>query len=850
MSKSPTSVSVSPTATSASPTSISYIPPVSPSPAVRASTSPSAKLVASETQTPLQVARANAGKPLLRITDGEGNVVAYASYGVLVTKQQYDQLAQEREVTRIEGQVREYPTSRKDLPGRFYLQLPTRELVTFSSRSQALVFIRQLVAGTAQTYTARGFAFPSRSAASAYANQEARESRYQAGVTVAHAREQNQAAQASELASLLKQYPGATVTKLPIESYSGPIGPGLPAAKPLGVTGYEYLITTKNATQPAADANLNAPVFSLNYLPQLGPLGMFLTGIYRAPGLDYQVSLRLLQASRGPPSASGFGEYLAAQGVAGLASFLGYAPIGGPPELYIGEAAGIVAQFGVGTALIGAGSRALQASTRVASIAKYIGSYDIPLVETIIGRSVTVGDITSSLARFVEGYGVVGRVAVRGAAGAGVGAAYATLTGGNVEESAGISGALIGLGPEAPSVVRGIASRLPQNVLFSLTGQEPERLLYSITSYLFGPAVGSSETALEEFPEGAFVRLAPGLSVETEAKLLTEMPAAQVDILLGENVRLTGGVVVAGRTASAGLGFTEEEASALALRNLPEAAVSEDIFKPMTQEQVDRYLAENLPRPYLIGQFRTFRSLDIPEAAPTGSAEGSYISGPDLRTTEEKDIEALRMQYLTQKASESYITRLAGRASLGEPTLEFFALPPGVMGISRARSAQGIDLVQLVGLDQASTLAFRSLQPTAQAFNLRSMTTELVKPATSEETRALTGVSLAEATTTIQAARFAFAEMTLFDTAYSGEIKLFPPVGIPDSLGRRRRIKHQGRLFRDIEFRNLVSENLAASFGDVGLALASEDIFGRRGRTPLRRRTGRKSDFEELVGVG
>jgi hypothetical protein len=252
------------------------------------------------TETPQEVAERNASVPFLTITDQSGDVVAYAEDGVVVSKAQFDADVEKEAQAALQQQLLSEvaptrPTVVREGVGTRIVQPPgpleltfenttgASQTVYFSSKEEAAAFVSSLVAGKAQAYALAGAEFGSSSSASAYAkilsaslSSAELGAPSQPGYTYGG---QTYSSVQELLDAVSAANPGAAVTPVYLTTdstgYTGLYGPFIGPTKQGPLYGVEI---TKGPSSTVA------PV-GTNYLPQLGLLGKFLTGVYRTPEL-------------------------------------------------------------------------------------------------------------------------------------------------------------------------------------------------------------------------------------------------------------------------------------------------------------------------------------------------------------------------------------------------------------------------------------------------------------------------------------------------------------------------------------------------------------------------------------
>lgn len=731
--------------------------------------------------------------------------------------------------------------------GKYVLVLPNGSEVYFASMADARSFITTLVAnGTAPTYSVGGLSFGSKVSAQAYYSAT-----YGSQATVTGGRYTFQGKSFSSIpdieAYLQSEYPGATITPV--------YGKATPAQLRSAVGNeFDSLVTGFSITQPSP---VQAQAVSHPYGDPFGILsGAFSAEFNFFAGLGQQVRGGLVKAGYTPPAYFDVSQTQAVSQAVG--SFAAYAFPGGPIAHLVSYPSEPLSQKGLDV-VFGA------VSVFGPAVALRVGSAVLPIARPLI--PVLFGELQAGAGVVMGGKSVLGFGAE---ARSPIGILENFLFGTALASGAGIVRYARASYDVFATPTREFAGTTETPLLSRYTAPtelgEPE-FAGSPGRLLAVKGQGYSSIFVEETGDvttsGAVVK---GVSVRTESDILESSLLSQQDLArltnLGESdfvsfLESRAPVRVAG--AEGNVRFSE------AFNEAVRKGEGETFASPERAQEVEDMLATTEQR--------------------QASGQATVLLAPQEQAAVESplsDQTSLLDQAITESRVQAQVRIAAARAAArgqGEDVYTLLAVPPGVALPARVTATKST-FTELLATRASPSAGARA---STEMDTLTSMTpgTDLLSSSLS---LGRTATSLAEvqgaSSITIPAQREQPLQVQLEDLSlYQGSILetelglreaaltaqlteqatlqteeptqrsvLLPSVA---SVERRRGRTRRRARFADYSIRNIVSENIAESFGAFGLTLAEEDVFGRR--TSMHTKGGKarrqRSDFEELIGL-
>jgi hypothetical protein len=905
---SPTSMSASPTSVNYRPPPVSPYPATKPSPSVRLvqTQETPAQTATRNADVPFLQITDSSGNVVAYAEYGK--LVTQQQFESDATAAYQSQLiSQVKPVVNTPQMYR----SGSELPGKYYLNV-NGEGIYFNSKEEANQFIKDYVSGNASTYSVGGYAFGSRPAADTYSQAHlvymmqlaspgtgniARGVSSDALLTASGYlyEGRNFADEPSLQAYIQSQYPGATVT--PNYSASG-----------LGKSGQEAKLLGFTITQTAAKPSGEGPFSYLtSFFTGLFMAGASLGTLVGTGGKSSAVNLTAEQSERlGMVTASAaylsLGEAIAASAIIAPATLIGAAIGAGFQELSTGGKASPVsilesAAVGSTFSLVGYGaSLAVLRGAAVYAGAEYPGSaYAAGFLRTLSGAGLKAATLrglygaTINVGLTLPFSRDITQLSESAAIGGAFGAFGPGLFG-SVRTGLGLGGVKL---EEVPSAV------VKEELGYTAKGGETPRVYESEP---IGKLGGRSLEVIGD------VTVNPAPVEVLESQLVGKGPVELAHATLKPFYEAKGETLLTG-ASEMGRGF-RQSAESLGLYFAPSdtpsviriyggyigvgegysGEVPKIIFggKPSViavEESITGEFAPRLGESPLDVTRRTFggeysgkvglpvenyfgASEERQAVTPTAfeSRAGVSYPGTILRTL------GVTQGFYVQEMPEGLLGSIPGlrsvlarytfaKLTLGElepvgPSPTSMKTIPSGYNTSRSTFSARSMLISSGFLSQYSgmlssapsvsvlSVSSRTGSPSASR---SSMSSALSKPSVSELSissgfssvfSSLVSISSSPPSSPPLSPPYSPPSSPPLSPLYSPPYS--PPLSLGPELRRTRRRKSKQR-YRNIIFRNLVSENLAATFGDVGLELAEEDIFSVGGR---------KSEFEELVGLG
>jgi hypothetical protein len=700
-----------------------------------------------------------------------------------------------------------------------------QKTVYFNSLAEGQAYVSALKSGSTSTYKAGPYLFGSLASAQAYATKNpAGNNPAQTPSTTVAAYEIN-GKEFSDLTSLTayvqSQYPGAVVT---VRS------PVLPGKSDFAKTEIEFDITYPKTTTQAKPTNTLVAYANA----ATGDISSFFSDIFYGSAVagaevkSLASSGRLLNSQqysdignlRAPSGltlsqASGLaGGYFGTAFILAESAVISYPVIGaleaslGIPELGGAGIVGRLTQLGVRAAygsLIGAGMSRVTGQNEAQSA-----------VETSL--------LFASIPLLFEGLGVAYNVA-RGQYETFANPPVALVSSGSIMEPTEFEDYLAVRPPETVLPVRSVS--VTRGSLLSMY-EPPEELGISELDYatpgfrLSTGGKGFTDIFVEHFETDIGIHTEPDIlesSVLAKEDLdqLTKGTGGFVDSLLARAPAKLPSVSDTGLFAESFAKGAREAEEDLAMR--PPSARSEEVSNLLSEYD------EQLVNP----SERQTTVLQAPKEEQTAiTRETSFIQDA---------IDESRAQFeLRASLIRAY---LRGQV---ESDFEFLVYPPGTK----------ISLLPVQKGEFAQLTVQSQLGSTLLALNVSSRLESLLSTAQALSTSQVLNTSQVQVLGVSQALRSeSLTELAAMQVqAQREETILFPPLGTFDEGKRVRKTKRKP-LFSDYTLHNILAVNILSSFGDVGFALASEDIFlspPTKSKSTKSKRS--KSEFEELTSMG